>query len=67
MVSFSNFASRYPTPKKMKQAAEIVKKTDPHLIVDGEMQASTALNSDIMQEFFPFCHLKQSANVLIFS
>ena len=66
MVSFSNFASRYPSPKKMRLAAEIVKKTHPQLIVDGEMQASTALNSDIMEEFFPFCHLKQSANILIF-
>ncbi len=66
MVSFSNFVSGYPTPLKMKQAADIVRKTHPHLLVDGEMQASTALNTEIMQELFPFCHLKQAANILIF-
>lgn len=66
MISFSNFVGRHPTPKKMKQAAEIINERYPHICVDGEMQISTALNTGIMKEFFPFCHLKQAANVLIF-
>ena len=66
MISFSNFAARHRTPQKMKQAAEILQEHHPHLCVDGEMQISTALNTGIMKEFFPFCRLEQAANVLIF-
>lgn len=66
MISFSNFASRHPTPQKMRLATEILKERHPHVCVDGEMQISTALNSEIMQDLFPFCKLKQAANVLIF-
>jgi malate dehydrogenase (oxaloacetate-decarboxylating)(NADP+) len=50
----------------MRQAMEIVKKTRPELIVDGEMQADTAVNSDIQKRIFPFCSLKDGANILIF-
>jgi len=34
--------------------------------VDGEMQADTALDPDISEEFFPFSRLQSEANVLIF-
>jgi malate dehydrogenase (oxaloacetate-decarboxylating)(NADP+) len=43
-----------------------VKKRYPHLIVDGEMQADTAVNPDIVERIFPFCEIKNGANILIF-
>lgn len=66
MLSYTNFRSRGDNPSKMRQAAEIVKKRYPHLIVDGEMQADTAVNPDIVERIFPFCEVKNGANILIF-
>jgi malate dehydrogenase (oxaloacetate-decarboxylating)(NADP+) len=66
MLSYTNFTSRGASPSKMKQAAEIVKKHYPHYIVDGEMQADTAVNPDIVERIFPFCEVKNGANILIF-
>ena len=66
MLSYSNFVSKHENPRKMKEAALLVKQAEPDLIVDGEMQADTAVNSDIMKRIFPFCHIKKGANVLIF-
>jgi malate dehydrogenase (oxaloacetate-decarboxylating)(NADP+) len=66
MLSYTNFRSRGESPSKMKAAAEIVKKRYPHLIVDGEMQADTAVNPDIVERIFPFCEVKNGANILIF-
>jgi malate dehydrogenase (oxaloacetate-decarboxylating)(NADP+) len=34
--------------------------------VDGEMQADTALNEEILRRDYPFSSLKEQANVLIF-
>ena len=50
----------------MQEAAEIVRKNYPHLKVDGEMQADTAVNPDIVQRLFPFCEIKNGANILVF-
>jgi malate dehydrogenase (oxaloacetate-decarboxylating)(NADP+) len=67
MISFSNFGSaRYPQSEKVRRAVEIVQERDPQLLVDGEMQADTAVTPEIIQENFPFCKLKDGANVLIF-
>ncbi len=66
MLSYTNFKSRGESPSKMRQAAEIVKKRYPHLIVDGEMQADTAVNPDIVERIFPFCEVKNGANILVF-
>ena len=44
----------------------MVKKRHPDLIVDGEMQADTAVNPDIVERIFPFCDIKGGANILIF-
>ena len=38
----------------------------PNLIVEGEMQADTALMPEFMAKNFPFSNLKQQANVFIF-
>ena len=67
MLSFSNFGSaKYPESLKVKQAVDIVKKLRPGLIVDGEMQADTAVVPDIIEKDFPFSNLRGGANVLIF-
>jgi malate dehydrogenase (oxaloacetate-decarboxylating)(NADP+) len=66
MLSYSNFRSKGDTPSKMKRAADIVKKHYPHYICDGEMQADTAVNPDIVERIFPFCDIKNGANILVF-
>ncbi len=67
LLSFSNFGSaKYPQSIKVKKAVEIVKELRPDLIVDGEMQADTAVVPNIIEEEFPFSALKGGANVLIF-
>ena len=67
LLSFSNFGSaRYPHSEKVRRAAQICSELDPGLIVDGEMQADTALDPEMMREFFPFSKLQSEANVLVF-
>jgi len=67
MLSFSNFgSSRCPDSLKVKKATEIVKERRPDLMVDGEMQADTAISPDIIRDEFPFSDLKGRANVLVF-
>jgi malate dehydrogenase (oxaloacetate-decarboxylating)(NADP+) len=67
MLSFSNFgSSRHPLAEKVRKAVELVRLREPALMVDGEMQADTALVPEIMDETFPFSTLKGGANVLIF-
>ena len=38
----------------------------PELIIDGEMQADTAVVPDILEKTFPFTNIKGGANVLVF-
>jgi malate dehydrogenase (oxaloacetate-decarboxylating)(NADP+) len=67
MLSFSNFGStKHPLAEKVQRATEIVKKAEPGLIVDGEMQADTAVTPEIIEETYPFSTLKGGANVLVF-
>jgi malate dehydrogenase (oxaloacetate-decarboxylating)(NADP+) len=67
LLSFSNFGStNYPEAVKVKKAVEIVKNLRPDLVVDGEMQADTAVVPQIIEKDFPFSSLKGGANVLIF-
>jgi malate dehydrogenase (oxaloacetate-decarboxylating)(NADP+) len=67
MLSFSNFGSvRDELSIKVMEATAIVKKKDPTLMVDGEMQADTAVVPEIIEQDFPFSTLKGGANVLIF-
>lgn len=67
LLSYSNFGSAPgPQPSKMVEALKIIKHKVPDLLIDGEMQADTAVMSDILQETFPFSPLKDGANVLIF-
>jgi malate dehydrogenase (oxaloacetate-decarboxylating)(NADP+) len=67
MLSFSNFGSvKHPDAEKMARAAQILKERDPSLVVDGEMQADTAFDPEILKRDYPFSTLKEQANVLIF-
>ena len=67
MLSFSNFGStRHPLADKVRHAVEIVRQRAPHLIVDGEMQADTAIAPEILEQTYPFSTLKGGANVLVF-
>jgi malate dehydrogenase (oxaloacetate-decarboxylating)(NADP+) len=67
MLSFSNFGShRHPYADKMRRAAELVKAQRPELIVDGEMQADTAVTPEILESDYPFSDLTGMANVLVF-
>jgi malate dehydrogenase (oxaloacetate-decarboxylating)(NADP+) len=67
MLSFSNFGSvKHPLAEKMRRAAELVQQADPTLMVDGEMQADTAVVPEIVEQTYPFCRLRGGANVLIF-
>ena len=67
MLSFSNFGSvRHPEAQKVRQAVMQVKELRPDIEIDGEMQADTALNTEILQSQYPFSDLKRAANVLIF-
>lgn len=66
MLSYTNFVGKHPNPKKMQLAAKLVKERYPDLIVDGEMQADTAVNPEIVERIFPFCEIKGGANILLF-
>lgn len=67
MLSFSNFGStNYAESLKVKDAVEIVKSRRPDLIIDGEMQADTAVVPEILEKTFPFTDIKGGANVLVF-
>jgi malate dehydrogenase (oxaloacetate-decarboxylating)(NADP+) len=67
MLSFSNFGStRHPLAEKVQRATEIVKRRRPELMIDGEMQADTAVAPEILAETYPFSSLRGGANVLVF-
>ncbi len=67
MLSFSNFGStRHPRSDKVALATRIVKQRRPDLIIDGEMQADTAVVPEILNGVYDFNTLKHKANILIF-
>jgi malate dehydrogenase (oxaloacetate-decarboxylating)(NADP+) len=67
MLSFSNFGSvRHPETEKVARAVALLREKDPSLVVDGEMQADTAVNPAVIERDYPFSALTERANVLIF-
>ena len=65
-LSFSNFGSTpHPLSDKVRVAVKLTKERRPDLVVDGEMQADTAVVSNIIEERYPFSAVKD-ANVLVF-
>jgi malate dehydrogenase (oxaloacetate-decarboxylating)(NADP+) len=66
MLSYTNFRGETANPRKMAEAVQIVRRKFPHIKIDGEMQADTAVNPAIPARIFPFCELREGANILIF-
>lgn len=66
MLSYTNFSAEHENPKKMRQAAEILRERYPDIIVDGEIQADAAVSAEIQNRIFPFSQIKKGANILIF-
>ncbi len=67
MLSFSNFGSaRHPHADKVVAAVSMLHEREPDLIVDGEMQADTAVVGSLLRERYPFSRLQDPANVLVF-
>lgn len=67
MLSFSDFGTtRDSSVHKIHTAIDIVRKKRPHLIIEGEMQADTAIFPDKTEEQFPFSAVQGTATVLIF-
>lgn len=67
MLSFSDFGScKDERSLKVKRAVEAVKRSDPDLMIDGEMQADTAVVPEIISGTYPFSTLLGGANVLVF-
>ena len=65
MLSFSNFGtSPELRTDRIEEAITIARELDPDLIIDGPMQADTALVPDIQEEY-PFMSFEGAANVLI--
>lgn len=68
MLSFSNFGSiKTETSLKIKEAVAYMHRHFPNIVVDGEIQADFALNSEMLAKEFPFSKLNgKKVNVLIF-
>lgn len=68
LVTYANYGSAGgEDAEKMRDAAAILKKRNPSMIVDGEMQAHLAFNTALLKENYPFSDLVDGgANTLIF-
>jgi malate dehydrogenase (oxaloacetate-decarboxylating)(NADP+) len=68
LVTYSNFGSaKGEDAEKMSKATAILQSKHPDLVVDGEMQAHLALDSEQMRINHPFSHFANGeANTLIF-
>jgi malate dehydrogenase (oxaloacetate-decarboxylating)(NADP+) len=66
MLSFSNFGSaRHPNAMIVAKATRILQERRPNLVVDGEMEADTAVVPEIIDQLYTFSRVRD-ANVLIF-
>jgi malate dehydrogenase (oxaloacetate-decarboxylating)(NADP+) len=67
MISFSNFGSTpHPQSEKVRQAVQLLRERRPDLIVEGEMQADTAVVPFIARHDYPWSAVQGDANVLVF-
>src|SRR5690625_1742421 len=68
MLSYSNFgSSATPEALMVRDAVQIIKQKAPHLVVDGEVQASMAFNTEVLKNNYPFSDLvKGGVHTLIF-
>jgi malate dehydrogenase (oxaloacetate-decarboxylating)(NADP+) len=68
VLSYSNFgSSKGDVPIKTARAAALAKEKFPDLVIEGDIQANVALNTEIQQTNYPFSELaEKGANTLIF-
>ena len=68
MISYSNFgSSENDRASKVREAVSYLHKSYPEMIVDGELQTDFALNSEMLQDIFPFSKLVgKKVNTLVF-
>jgi malate dehydrogenase (oxaloacetate-decarboxylating)(NADP+) len=68
LLTYANYGSASGTDaEKMRDATAILKKRNPSMIVEGEMQAHLAFNTTLLKENHPFSDLVDGgANTLIF-
>jgi malate dehydrogenase (oxaloacetate-decarboxylating)(NADP+) len=66
LLSFSNFGNPMrERAARIRDAVRVLDSMQLDFEYDGEMQASVALDYDLMRRLYPFCRLKGPANVLI--
>lgn len=68
LLSYSNFGSSDgEVATKVREAVGILHEKSPDIVVDGDIQANFALNSELLKANFPFSRLNgQPANTLVF-
>jgi malate dehydrogenase (oxaloacetate-decarboxylating)(NADP+) len=68
MLSYSNFGSNDgAVPEKVRQAVKLLHEKHKNIIVDGDMQANFAMNTELLRDNYPFSTLVGApANVLVF-
>jgi len=68
LVTYANFGSaKGDDAEKMNQAVEILQRKHPDMVVDGEIQAHLAFNTELLEQNHPFSKLVgEGANTLIF-
>lgn len=68
VLSYSNFgSSKGNVPEKAAKAAQMAKAKYPDLIIEGDIQANVALDSELQKENYPFSDLADGgANTLVF-
>lgn len=68
LLTYSNFGTADgEDAEKMRKATAILRGKHPDWVVEGEMQAHLAFNTDLVKQQYPFSDLaEEGANVLIF-
>lgn len=68
LLTYSNFGTADGDDAvKMREATAILQKKHPEMIVEGEMQAHLAFDTELIKENYPFSKLaEEGANTLIF-
>ena len=67
LLSYSDFGEhRGSGAARVRDALPLIRQAWPELLVDGEVQADTAVNAQKACELFPFSALGGEANVLVF-
>lgn len=71
-VALLSYSSKAPVDfedegvQKMKRAYKLIRRADPSLVVDGELQADAAIVESVQQSKAPSSPLQGKANVLVF-